>query len=287
MEQSKHPIDTVVGDLISRVSGEGGSWVLGTAMKDGIAQIEFRHELPPVDDYQAPADYRIHQFHDIDGLAQYCERFALSADAVLFYDESGIQCVLDELPDTEREVMTLKWRYSDEFAWWSSILGKVHPYKDLRKALPMHSQSLREPDLLRSLRDIKYTEQTKYDAEIKEDEATFGVVFKVEGAGETLRKIPRGFSLHLPVFYDDVLEPEMFYDVSVAVEVVMPEKQGDPLGICLVAPGMELARRQRVAKAVDDLRTELGDGWLLVGGTHDQRTRKVGCPDRFRPLEID
>ena len=285
MDQSNHPIDQVVGTLISRVSEGGGSWVLGTALKDNVAQIEFSHKLPPVDEFEPPPGYREHRFDDIAGLADYAKRHSISQDAVLFFDEGGIQCVLDEVPDVgEREVLTLKWRYASEFAWWSDVIEKVHPYQALRKSLPMHAHSLRDPALLRALRDIKYTEQTKYDAEIKEDEATFGVVFKVEGAGETLRKIPREFGLHLPVFYDDVLTPEHFVDVRVNVEVVMPEKSGDPLGICLIAPGLELARRQRVASAIEALREGLGDDWLIVAGTHKQRAREIGCPDRFRPL---
>lgn len=280
----EHPMDQVLGDLILRASKNGGSWALDL-LDDGKG-FSFKHELPPVDEYEPPAAIRSHTFDDPMSLATYAGIHGDSEKALIFFDDQSIDLVMDDsIERGAREIMRCSWKYSIDFEWWMDVIGKVIPYQKLRDVLPLHAHTLDSPEMLGALRNIKYTETVKYDSEIKPDEATHGIVFEVKGGHETIRKIPREFNINVPILDCDVISEDGHKVITVHVEVQMPSKPGEPLYIIMVCPDLERARRKRLDAAMKEIASALGDKWLILAGQCKVTPRRVGQSDRFRALE--
>jgi hypothetical protein len=284
-EKTAHPLDAVLADQLNRLHAAGYGWALGLARDEkGIAGFKIDPIMPPVDDYEAPPSWRNHVFHEPMSLVGYAKRYAEPGKAVLFYDHQGIEFVIDETPAKgERETLTMPFEFSQVWKEWATLVGRPIPHQALRDCLVKVRHTMLDPGLLFALRAIKYAEEVKYDSEIREDvgEATYGVVFSVKGQNESLRNIPRSFKISVPVLDMDVLATERWATVEIKVELVLPTQSGQPLGVLLIAPAFEQARRARVHALMDEVRLALGEGWLVCNGATGEADRKIGCPARF------
>lgn len=291
MQQQNAPIDAIVSTLAHGTTQAGAGWVLGMIAdlesQSGVRQhrIEFKPVLPDVDDWEPPVDWRKHQFHDPASIVEYAKKYGGADKSIVFWNKDTISLVLDEgVAKGEREVLTCPWTYAPDFITWQSLLGKPTPYSLLRKQLPALAHTLDDIGLLVALRDIRYSEETKYDSTVKEDGASYGVVFTVNGTGDTLKQIPKDFKVRVPILDIDVVNPAQYAVLTVKVHLQMPEESGDPLNIVLVSPEFEQTRRLRLANEVARLTSAL-DGWLVVNGVHQEEPRKFGNKERFIPIK--
>lgn len=290
-EHMERPIDQITSGLMHGATQAGCGWLLDAARdEEGRFGVKFAVELPPVDTYEPPPSWRQHKFDTPQALTAYAKRYGTADNSVVFFTDTQIQLVLDEKvgPEAtgEREVLTCDWNYAGDFTEWKANIGKAHEYAALRTSLPMIAHTLEDPALLIALREIRYTETTKYDSEIKENgDKSYGIVFEVKGHGEKLHPIPKEFKIRVPVLDVDVLDPTMWEVFNVKVEVQMPDKPGGGLHIILISPEIEQKRRARLAKEMADIRMELGDDWLIVAGEFSEKTRKIGNAERFKPIK--
>jgi len=311
MQQSK--LDQVVNKMIDNVRGRDRGFVLdlaadarthclelqqmlAKAREDGDAveqkqlealcdalaeslaftSIEVRDALPPIDEYQRPADVRKHGLGDTESFIAYAQRYGTPDRSLIFYNEQHATLTLDEQVDRgDREVVTLDFRESEDWRDWSEVLGRPKGHRELLNFLVNHEHTLDDAAIIEPLRTLRMKSTVNIDSDVQDTGDTIGIVFNTNG-NEELKKFRRVIPLRLPVLEQDVDDADRYESVELRMEVTLPQRSEEAPKFTLNCSVWRTVKVRRVRAEGQVIREALGDGWTVVHGQHDVTKRRIG-----------
>lgn len=246
---------------------------LRTPTQTSVAVVE---QLPPIDEYQRPADLRQHVLQSTESFIAYTKRYGKPDRSLILCDEDMAQLVIDELVDRgDREIVTMPWKPSDDWKAWATALDKPMTHRLLLRFLTSQEHNLEDASNLLPLRDLKLTSTVDIDSAIQETNEAITVSFKTNG-DTSLAKFKRKIPLSVPVLDQDVTDEADWIDVTVRIEIDMPTKAGDQPMFTLRCSEWQQHFSERIEAEMAFIQGNLGDAWLVVAGTHKQSLRAIG-----------
>lgn len=257
-----------IGALISRLRGEQPS-----------TTIALRESLPPIDEWQRPADVRQHAIHDTSSLIDFAKRYGDKNKSLIMFDDSQATLTLDELVERgDRETVVLTFLKSCEWKTWSGLLGKPIKHRDLFAVIVTLIHTMADPSLLDACRKLKISAQVDHESNLQDDGKTQGFVVKTS-AGEDLMKFPKEIKLHLPVLDQDVPLTDEWRTVTLRLLIELPDEPKEPVLFTLLSSDWNNVARERISVEGERIRASLPE-FAVIHGTHTTRTRVIGSARR-------
>lgn len=260
--------------LVPPVDGEPAEGGGAAGSRRGLT-ITVKEELPPLDEYEKPTDWRNHTVEDADSFVTYAMRYGKTEKSLILYNDNCAVLSIDEEREAgKRELCTLNFRFSDEWRAWVDIFGKVLTHKAMLNHLTVFQQNLIDLPLLESMRSIKSTSTIKQQSDLRVNENQIGVTFTATG-GEEIVNFPRKLNVAIPVLEIDIEATSVWARLEVRVDVILPTKSEESVSFRLFAPQLLAERRKRINSELAKIRTDLV-GWTVVRGAFAESPRQVG-----------
>jgi len=276
---SDQPIDELVANLMQAIHRKGRGFVLGLdRMEDGGVSIEVKESLPPVDEWERPADVREHEIHDTQSFIAFAKAYGDAAKSLVFYNEGGATLTLDEtVAKGDRETVHMAFTPSDDYSDWCGVIGSVTDHRRLLLFLLAHEHNLTDPGILASMRRLRLNATVDHESDLQETDTTVGVLVRTSG-GEDLAKFPKEFRICVPVLEQD-LDENQWRTLTVRLEVVLPTEAGKSATFCLRCAEWPVLLRRRAADEGNTVAEALSD-WNVMHGKHVTNERRIGRPNR-------
>lgn len=170
-------------------------------------------ELP--DDVRLPARPRTRiVVDDRASLSAYANRFSSRASVIIAdFDKGTISARLDWHPGNaaddhgaagaDSHSVTLKLRWSEEFARWNAIAGKLMDQADFARFLEENAGDVGHPeaaDMIELSRDFEATVGQTYKSAVRLDNGDRRLVFETDTRAQSGVVVPQKFTLMIPIY---------------------------------------------------------------------------------------
>jgi hypothetical protein len=151
---------------------------------------------------------------DRTSLSAYANRFSDKRSIIIAdYDASTISAKLDWHPDnagdgagkasSNTHSVTLRLRFSEEFARWNAMAGKLHPQEDFARFLEENAADVAFPEasqMIEISRDFEATVGQSYKSSVRLDNGDRRLRFESESKAMNEVIIPQRFTLSVPIY---------------------------------------------------------------------------------------
>lgn len=151
---------------------------------------------------------------DRTSLSAYANRFSTKDSIIIAdYDDSSISARLDWHPDNTAAIrfaagrnahsVTLKLRFSEEFARWNGMAGKLHDQDAFARFLEENSSDVAFPEAAQMIeisRDFEATVGQSYKSAVRLDNGDRRIRFESETKAMNEVVIPQRFTLSIPIY---------------------------------------------------------------------------------------
>lgn len=283
-ESGNSPLDSLLIKAISEAGRDGRGFAVrmaDEASEAGVKQLVYRVDQAPqlpVDEYEAPVDWRAHRVQDVQSLVALATKYSDAQRGLVLFTDGGAVLSLDETRERgKRELVHLKFVYSPEYLAWVNLTSRPLAHRELFESLLRFQHTLEDADILNAMRTVKVGWCVNTDSDVRVDGETFGVFYKSQ-ADNTLVNFPRQFDIRIPILDKDVAEETAWVVQNVRLEIEMPKKPDEPVLFRLYAPKLAMAVRRRIDLELQVVRDGL-PSWCIARGEHQQTARTVMRPD--------
>lgn len=243
-----------------------------------IQIIESPAPLPLIDEYEPPAELRAHTIHDTAAFIAYARRYGSQADSLVFVNESGATLTLKELIERgKREIVTMAFRPSEDWAAWSEILGEDTGHRGLVEFLRCHEHNLEDPTILMLMAELRLSSTVNLESIVSEDAKSFTLAVKT-GGSETMKNFPKKFTIKIPVLEQDgATEERASAEISLSIQLP-DEARGQPIFSIRCSLWRQILLER--VRTEQELIQESLAGWTVIHGEHHSIARQLGIPKR-------
>jgi hypothetical protein len=224
----------------------------------GGVQVSVVESLPPHDEWERPAARRSHTLTDLPTFAAYAWRYGSPASSILFCALDHFVLVIDdEVARGARELVVLPNTLSDEWEAWRGLIeeeGVTH--KQMLAVLMAHEHTLEDAEILASMSSVRATATVNYESDIQDDARSTGIFFKTT-QGDELKRFPKRFKIKLPLWRQDLLDPRVWVELEIRLQINLPAGPQQPVTFTLHCPQMETAAQARLTQQMGGLRALL------------------------------
>lgn len=213
------------------------------AVEAGKRQIEVHTLADGRQVIVAPQDFRVHPFgheglapirdrivaeltfHDGDSLARYAARYK-SADTLLIGDIncSTITVKIDyhgaDAPMAVDHVASWRVQYSEEFAEWSKLSGKMLEQGEFLRFVEEHATDIIRPEpatVLELVRDFSAMKSVKFQSSKRLDNGDRSLTYQEETGTKAGITIPQKLHFNMPIYWgEDAIQFEAWFRYRIA-----------------------------------------------------------------------
>lgn len=239
---------TAAGARVLKIEGDPDTVLID---QDGETS---RYELPP--------KHRNHAVLDIDSLLDLADRNcaydeAAKSCAILWHSEEAIVLVFDD--ETRRDFATLKLQFSSVYsALRSFAAGRTFEQRDLIHLLKTTFSDCAPPDLIASVRTIKFSKTETGGSELNHGQASLGrqVEAKIVNADQIAESFVVTTNVYANVLQDQTVQVRVGIELDLEKHTFILSILGDDLTTSMLLTQEALA--ERLAEGNDQRRVLFG-----------------------------
>lgn len=236
-----------------------------------------------VHEIREPSRVRRHTFHDLEDFAAFLQRECSESAHTLdvLFDATLNRVVADfdaGQPDGQADIVKCDLKEHPRLKWWTSKLGRSLSQQDFYKLVATACDAdfddlTDDPadgsvrgQLAGSIQTLRIRRDGSFESEL-DPRGFYRVRSAVEGADIVSARIPASIGVEVP-WYQGL--DQFTYRLELLVDIEIPEK-GAPT-FALSCPALPLVQADAVQDAVGELRSLLGEGFLVCRGAHEVKS---------------
>lgn len=272
-ESNEYEIVDSVATLLRRAT-EGSETVFDIQEKDGVRRVEIVRrqaapELPQLLREPLPLDRpkrRSHEFHDHAAFAKYVNRESDPLRCLVLADatEEIIAAVLDEHPELQPEIVSMKPTIHPMFEPWLEILDKPIPVLQFGLFCARNRSTITKPNgrqVALVFQQIKMAKTVEVNRGVGA-KALNGIVIQTDISGQStsdLVEIPETIEITVPIYVGS-------HAINIPFDILITEER-DAVVVYVTCPLLAARRSEAFESFVLEIQETLGADYIVGLGS--------------------
>lgn len=202
---------------------------------------------------------RARTFTSIDDLAAYLQRWGTQGNTAVYCNKDSIIAILDETNSLQTAKFAVRW--STAFDQWKQALAQTFNQAAFKEFIERRQVDIVDGiSLLNVVENLKLTTTIEHSGQYDNDH-NYSVIFKESTGGESAVKIPKHFTVLIPLSDGD-----QAYSLQVELKLRKPKNADEKFTFSLKCWELEDVLRDAMNNRIEQLK-DLLDGWQIYAGS--------------------